>query len=196
MSKELSHDLLYDDETVVRESLATRHDADRSLAPYMLRSPDKTFIYDDISNDVRSFTMYKALYRSIEEFIQSGEGLNTLPVFEEEYFPDSNTVDVTVINFIRFLATAFGRAHVPMAIRIIDRIERGTVRKQTFRFRSKHPLFAYGNSRDQNVCLVSGMIHLGIPILPYFDGTALLPYHDVGIQPVSVRRNRKRSDLP
>lgn len=186
----------YEEMTTVENSLVDHRSDPLSVSPYMLRSPDTIVVHENIENKVRSFTMYKALYRALEEFIESGEGLNTLPVFEEEYFPDSDTVDVTMKNFIRLLATAFGRAHIPMAMRIVDRMERTNARKHTFRFRSRHPLFVYGESRDQNICLVSGMVHLGIPILPYFDGKSLLPYRETGIQPVSTRRNRKQSDLP
>lgn len=125
-------------------------------------------------NKVRSFLLYEALEKPLKDFIEQGDGLYALAVFEERYFPDSDMVDVTLINLIKVIATAFGRSRVPQGLKIMERIERDNMAKKAIRFRSKHPLYTDGSTRYQNVCLVSGMVHLGIPILPYFDGVNIL----------------------
>lgn len=125
-------------------------------------------------NKVRSFSMYEMLERPLLDFLSEGDGVNALPVFEEEFFPEADMVDMSSINLIKFISTAFGRSKVPQAFKIVERIQRDNSRKKTYRFRSKHPLFTDGSPRYQNVCLVSGMVYLGIPILPYFDGQTVL----------------------
>lgn len=108
------------------------------------------------------------------DFLNEGDGVHALPVFEEEFYPDAQMVDSTLINLVKFVSTAFGRCRLPQAYKIVERIHSDNARKKTFRFRSKHPLFVDGSPKYQNVCVVSGMVHLGIPILPYFDGVNVL----------------------
>lgn len=126
------------------------------------------------ANKVRSFSMYEVLERPLLDFLNQGDGFNALPVFEEEFFPDADMVDTSLINLVKFISTAFGRSRMPQAFKIVDRIHRDNSRKKTCRFRSRHPLFTAGSPRYQNICLVSGMVFLGIPILPYFDGQIIL----------------------
>lgn len=125
-------------------------------------------------NKVRSFSMYEVLEKPLRDFLREGDGINALPVFEEEYYPDADMIDSSLINLIKFIATAFGRSRIPQAFKIVERIHEDNSRKRVFRFRSRHPLFVDGSPRYQNVCLVSGMVYLGIPILPYFDGVNVL----------------------
>lgn len=127
-----------------------------------------------MDNKVRSFSMYEVLEKPLLDFLREGDGIHALPVFEEEYYPDSETIDTSLINLIKFISTAFGRCKLPQGFKIVERIHSDNARKRTFRFRSRHPLFVDGSPKYQNVCLVSGMVHLGIPILPYFDGTNVL----------------------
>ena len=129
---------------------------------------------DTICNKVRSFSMYEVLEKPLLDYVDTGDGINALPVFEEEYYPDSQLIDISLINLIKFISTAFGRNKIPQAFKIVERIHRDNSRKKTFRFRSRHPLFVGGSPRYQNICLVSGMVYLGIPILPYFDGINIL----------------------
>lgn len=133
---------------------------------------------DDDMNRVRSFSMYKVLERPLRSFLTEGDGINALPVFEEEYHPDADMIDASLINMIKFISTAFGRSRIPQAFKIVERIHMDNSKKRTFRFRSKHPLYTDGTPRYQNVCLVSGMVYLGIPILPYFDGVNVLEPKD------------------
>lgn len=130
--------------------------------------------YMNDGNKVRSFSMYEMLEKPLMDFLQGGDGVNALPVFEEEYYPDSDMIDSSLINLIKFISTSFGRSRLPAAFKIVERIHDDNSKKKTFRFRSRHPLFTDGSPRYQNVCLVSGMVHLGIPILPYFDGEKIL----------------------
>lgn len=127
-------------------------------------------VVEDFDNRVRSFPMYEVLERPLVEFLANGDGFSALATYEEAYYPDAQLVDATLINFVKFIATAFGRSKLAQGIEIVRRIEREHGAKTRLRFRSKHPLFVDGSSRYQNICLVSGMVHLGIPILPYFDG--------------------------
>lgn len=128
----------------------------------------------DEPNKVRSFSMYELLERPLLDFLSEGDGVNALPVFEEEFFPDADLVDMSLINLVKFISTAFGRSRLPQAFKIVERIHRDNSKKKTTRFRSRHPLFTDGSPRYQNICLVSGMVYLGIPILPYFDGEKVL----------------------
>lgn len=118
--------------------------------------------------------MYEVLEKPLMDFLNEGDGVHALPVFEEEFYPDAQMVDSTLINLVKFVSTAFGRCRLPQAYKIVERIHSDNARKKTFRFRSKHPLFVDGSPKYQNVCVVSGMVHLGIPILPYFDGVNVL----------------------
>ena len=127
-----------------------------------------------IQNRVRSFSMYEVLERPLLDFLKEGDGFNATPVYDEDSYPDAEMVDASLINFVKFIATAFGRSRLPDAFKIVERIHRDNNKKKTFRFRSRHPLFIDGAPRYQNICLVSGMVHLGIPILPYFDGEKLI----------------------
>lgn len=133
-------------------------------------------IAPNVDNKVRSFSMYALLERPLMEFLEEGDGLHALPVFEEEYFPDAELIDASLVNLVKFVSTAFGRSKLAQAYKIVDRIhtDQPKMKKRTFRFRSRHPLFTDGSSKYQNICLVSGMVHLGIPILPYFDGEKVL----------------------
>lgn len=142
---------------------------------------DKHQDFDDLGltennepNRVRSFSMYEVLERPLIDFLQEGDGINALPVFEEEYYPDAEMVDTTLINLVKFVSTAFGRSRLPQAVKIVERIHKDNSKKRTLRFRSRHPLFVDGSPRYQNICLVSGMVYLSIPILPYFDGVSVL----------------------
>ncbi|MCR6108569.1 hypothetical protein HXA32_20070 [Salipaludibacillus agaradhaerens] len=118
--------------------------------------------------------MYEALEKPLTDFLEMGDGVNALPVFEEEFYPESDMVDISLINFIKFISTTFGRRRLPAGFKIVERMRSESLKKKTFRFRSRHPLFVDGTPQYQNVCLVSGMVHLGIPILPYFDGQNVL----------------------
>lgn len=127
-----------------------------------------------IENNVRSFSMYEVLEKPLLDYISDGDGIHALPVYVESSYPHSEVIDTSLINLIKFISTAFGRKCVPQAYRIIERIHTENSRKKTFRFRSRHPLYVDGSPMYQNVCLVSGMVHLGIPILPYFDGEKII----------------------
>lgn len=122
--------------------------------------------------------MYEVLEKPLMEFLQGGDGVNALPVFEEESYPESHMIDSSLINLIKFISTSFGRSRLPAGFKIVERIHSDCSKKKTFRFRSRHPLFVDGSPRYQNVCLVSGMVHLGIPILPYFDGESVLEVNE------------------
>jgi len=127
-----------------------------------------------VDNHVRSFSMYAVLERPLQEFIEQGDGIFALPVYEEIRHPDAPLVDASMINLIKLISTAFGRSCLPQAYTIVERIHQDEPRKQTLRFRSRHPLYTHGSPKYQNICLVSGMVYMGIPILPYFDGDRIL----------------------
>ncbi|MGX1195831.1 hypothetical protein [Metabacillus sp. SLBN-84] len=129
-------------------------------------------------NKVRSFSMYEVLEKPLNDFLMGGDGVNALPVFEEEFYPTSHMIDSSMINLIKFISTSFGRARIPAGFKIAERIQSDNSKKKTFRFRSRHPLFVDGSPRYQNVCLISGMVYLGIPILPYFDGQNVLEVNE------------------
>lgn len=149
----------------------------------------------DVSpNKVRSFSMYEVLERPLLDFLKQGDGFNALPVFEEEFFPDAEMIDMSMINLVKFISTAFGRSRLPQAFKIVERIQRDNSRKKTYRFRSRHPLFTGGSPRYQNVCLVSGMVFLEIPILPYFDGQSILESDEDVDKYLAMLRN-ENSDL-
>ncbi|WP_139368367.1 hypothetical protein [Evansella clarkii] len=128
------------------------------------------------------------------EFLEGGDGVNALPVFEEEYYPDSHMIDSSLINLIKFISTSFGRSRIPAAYKIVERIHIDCSKKKTFRFRSRHPLFVDGSPKYQNICLVSGMVHLGIPILPYFDGQNVLEVNEDPNDYLAILRG-ENSDL-
>ena len=128
----------------------------------------------NVENELRSFSMYAVLKKPLMEFLIDGDGINALAVYDEDDYPDSELIDCSLINLIKFISTAFGRGRIPQAFKIIERIREDNCKKEIFRFRSKHPLFTDGSPRYQNVCLISGMVFLGIPILPYFDGVNVL----------------------
>ncbi|MCL6663494.1 MULTISPECIES: hypothetical protein [Paenibacillus] len=153
-------------------------------------------------NKIQSFSMYAVLEKPLVDFFEQGDGINVLPVYEERHFPDAEVVDASLVNLVKLLATAFGRSRLPQAYKIIDRIQDTNSRKKTLRFRSRHPLFTDGSPKHQNLCLVSGMVYLGIPILPYFDGVrvltvddnpALVIYDDLNDYPALI--HRKNSDV-
>lgn len=125
-------------------------------------------------NKVRTFMIYEALVAPLEQFLEQGDGVNALSTFDESLYPDAGLVDASTAHAVRFITTAFGRSRLPQGYKIVDRIVRDNPKTVRVRFRSRHPLFADGSARYQNVCLVSAMVHLGIPILPYFDGLNVL----------------------
>ncbi|MGC6589065.1 hypothetical protein ACPV3A_29490 [Paenibacillus sp. Dod16] len=153
-------------------------------------------------NKLQSFSMYAVLEKPLVDFLEQGDGIKVLPVYEEKHYPDAEVVDASLINLIKLLSTAFGRCRLPQAYKIIDRIQDTNARKKTLRFRSRHPLFTDGSPKHQNLCLVSGMVYLEIPILPYFDGINILaaeehPSLDVSDNPVDYPALilRKSADL-
>lgn len=126
-------------------------------------------------NHPRSFSMYQVLERPLLDFLAEGDGLHARAVYEEPYYPDDTpVVECTLINLIKFASTAYGRARVPQAMKIIERIRMENDKRVAYRFRTGHPLFVDGTTDYQNLCLISGMVYLGIPILPYFDGVNVL----------------------
>lgn len=127
-----------------------------------------------LANNVRGFMVYDRLHEILEEYVEWGDGYHSVAVFDEDVYTDSDLIDGSVINLMKLLSTAFGLSHVNEAVAIVNALQRDGSRKKTMRFRSKHPLFANGTPLYQNVCLVSGMIHMEIPIQPYFDGRDLL----------------------
>lgn len=129
---------------------------------------------NSLPNNVRGFMVYENLHEILEEYVEWGDGYHSVAVFDEDIYTDSALIDGTVINLVKILSTAFGLTHVNEAIAIVNHLHEDGVRKKTMRFRSKHPLFTNGSPLYQNICLVSGMIHMEIPILPYFNGTELL----------------------
>lgn len=135
-------------------------------------------VVTDLTNDVRGFMMYENLYQALSEYIRDGDGYHAISVFDEDRFPESDLIDGSIPNLAKMLSTAFGLAHTEKAIAIVSAIRRDGVRKKTLRFRSRHPIFAVGTPLFQNVCLISGMIHMEIPILPYFNGTDILVDYD------------------
>lgn len=146
-------------------------------------------------NKIQSFSMYAVLEKPLNDFLSQGDGISVLPVFDERQFPDAKVVDVSLINWIRTISTAFGRKRMPQAYKIVERIKETNGRKKTLRFRSPHPLYTNGTPKDQNYCLVSAMVYLEIPILPYFDGMnvlagdeipPLIGYDDLGDAPALI----------
>lgn len=123
---------------------------------------------------IRTFMIYETLYDILVDYVMNGDGVTAVPVFDEEIFPESNAIDCSVINFVKFISTAFGLVYVEEAMAIVKDLKAKKAGKETLRFRSDHPLFVSGGPEYQNVCLISGMIHLGIPILPYFDGEEIV----------------------
>lgn len=153
----------------------------------------------NLPNNVRGFMVYDRLYDILEEYVEWGDGYHSLATFDEDIYTDSDLIDGSVINIMKLLSTAFGLSHVNEAVAVVKALQREGARKKTMRFRSKHPLFANGTPLYQNVCLVSGMIHMEIPIQPYFDGRDLMIDLDESIH-IDVERmviddygNRTRS---
>lgn len=134
-----------------------------------------------VPNDVRGFMVYDVLHQALTEFIAAGDGYNAVSVFNEDVYTDAQLIDTSVNNMVRLLSTSFGTTHVEEAVAIARAMQKDGVRKKTMRFRSRHPLFANGSPLYQNVCLISGMIHFEIPILPYFTGQNLLVEMDSGL---------------
>lgn len=118
--------------------------------------------------------IYDVLHRALEDYIDAGDGYHAISVYDEDVYTESQLIDASVINLVKLLSTGFGLTHVDEAIAIAKAMQEKDVRKKTMRFRSKHPLFANGSPFYQNVCLISGMIHFEIPILPYFTGQDVL----------------------
>lgn len=129
---------------------------------------------DGLTNELRCVMVYDNLYRSIQEFIQEGDGYYALSVFEEHVYPNSQLIDSTAINLVKFLSTAFGMANINEAVAIAKELEKKKVKKHALKFRSRHPLYSEGSSLYQNTCLISGMIQLNIPIIPYYNGQDVL----------------------
>lgn len=143
-------------------------------------------------NKVRSFSMYKVLERPLIDYLKEGDGITALPVFEEEFFPNAEMIDMSMINLIKFISTAFGRSNLAQGFKLVEMIQRREPQKTTHRFRSKHPLYTDGSPRYQNVCLVSGMVQLGIPILPYFDGVNVIEDGDDDAEYLALLRPENR----
>lgn len=123
------------------------------------------------TNQVRSFMMLEVLEQPLMDFITKGDGDLIKPFYDEADFPDTSVIDISLINFIKFISTAFGSFYLEESIDILNAMNRDNVSKKAYRFRSNHPLYTAGNTDYQNVCLISGMIHMGIPFYPYYDGS-------------------------
>lgn len=141
----------------------------------------------NIPNRVRTFMIYDNLLNALDDYVSGGDGYHAVAVFDEDVYDDSSLMDVTAINLAKFLATSFGLAHLDEAMAIAKALQYDSVRKVSKRFRSAHPLFVNGTPLYQNVCLISGMIHLEIPILPYFNGQDVLVEWDA-TKPIDVER--------
>lgn len=128
----------------------------------------------DLPNNVRGFMVYENLYDILEDYIRWGDGYHSVAVFDEDIYVNSKLIDGTVINLVKLLSTAFGLTHVNEAVAIVKELQKNSTKKRAVRFRSRHPLFTNGSPLYQNICLISGMIHMEIPILPYFNGQEVL----------------------
>ncbi len=129
-----------------------------------------------IENDIRIFSMMSELERPLVKYIKKGDGDLVKPFYDVNEFPDASVVDITLINFIKFISTTFGNHYLDEAVLILQEIQDDGDTRKIFKFRSTHPLYVSGNSNYQNACLISGMIFLGIPIEGYFDGERLTIY--------------------
>lgn len=91
-----------------------------------------------------------------------------------EIIDKESIIDINLIDFVRFISTCYGYVYQEEAKRIVNAIEADQIKMYTLRFRCSHTLFLYGTPEYQNICLISAMIYLGIPIDSYFDGTNVL----------------------
>lgn len=124
-------------------------------------------------NEVRSFMMFVNLEEPLLTFLSAGDSLAE-SVFDEALYPNAEVVDMSMINLIKFVSTAFGLVYLEEAVDIIKAMKDDGIKRKSVRFRSRHPLFVEGHPDYQNVCLISGMIYMGIAIPGYFDGDQVL----------------------
>lgn len=98
-------------------------------------------------------------------------------------FVDSNEIEITFINFVKYLCTSHSGFYQSDAIKIVDALKLSKVDTKCFRFKSTHVFFE-NNSYKKNIRLVSAMITLGIPIYGlyegamFFDGDIIYTYDD------------------
>lgn len=136
---------------------------------------------------VRSIMIFSELIPPLIEFIRYGDkyqiknvmeaaplykhasGINVSRVINKEPL-----LDITLVDFIKFISTCFGYSYQEEAKIIYEAMMKNKVRKRIFHFRCGHSLYLYGSPEYQNICLISGMIYLGIPIEGYFDGNNVL----------------------
>lgn len=126
------------------------------------------------NKQVRTFMMYEMLEEPIANYVARGDGVYCKPVFQTHVHPEEAVVDLSVNAFIRYISTAYGSIYQEEGFQIVQEMNADRQRKTTLRFRSSHPLFVDGVSDFQNACLISGLIYLGIPFAPYFDGNDVL----------------------
>lgn len=91
-----------------------------------------------------------------------------------EIIDQETIIDINLIDFVRFISTCYGYVYQDEAKRIVEALESDQIKLYSLRFRCSHTLFLYGTPEYQNICLISAMIYLGIPIDGYFDGTNVL----------------------
>lgn len=145
-------------------------------------------------NKIRGAILYENLIPPLIHFIKHGDGYQTknvmfdmppekpkkgssMPGYIElnEMIENEPVIDITLNDFVKFLCTCYGGTlYQDEAKRIIEALKKNDVKKFPLRFRCAHTLFAYGSPDYQNLCLISGMIYMGIPIEGYFDGTNVL----------------------
>lgn len=91
-----------------------------------------------------------------------------------EMIDRETVIDINLIDFVKFISTCYGYVYQDEAKRIVKAMESDQIKQFSLRFRCSHTLFLYGTPEYQNICLISAMIYLGIPIDGYFDGTNVL----------------------
>ena len=68
------------------------------------------------TNQVRSFMMLDVLEQPLINFITNGDDDLIKPFYDEADFPDTNVIDISLINFIKFISTAFGSFYIEESI--------------------------------------------------------------------------------
>ena len=91
-----------------------------------------------------------------------------------EMIDRETVIDINLIDFVKFISTCYGYVYQDEAKRIVEAMESDQIKQFSLRFRCSHTLFLYGTPEYQNICLISAMIYLGIPIDGYFDGANVL----------------------
>ena len=111
-------------------------------------------IFSELIPPLIEFIRYGDKYQ-IKNVMEAAPAINMPRVNVSRIISKEPLLDITLVDFIKFISTCFGYNYQEEAKIIYEAMLKHKVRKRIFHFRCGHSLYLYGSPEYQNICLIS-----------------------------------------